>query len=828
MTDRHQVRRGNTTSADDSLTKSAPSAGRTVPPSVSPLRQVQVHLVISVRLALRRLRAGKQETAMFVVLLGLASAANTAVFSVVDGVLFRPLPFPQHEELVALRTLRHVGGAPVEGPLAPDALAELAGLSNIVASLAAIGDGQLLDEPADGEGKIQARLVSASLFSTLGVAPAVGRPFGAGAADTNPAEAVISWAFWSVRFGGDPDILGQTVQIGGRRLTVVGVMPPGYDFPWGADVWIPLRDDPALRFREHLFAVARLRPDISIAHASAAFSAALAGWSHAQGVRAAEVIVRPLRQAIRPLEGPSIAILLMASSFVLVVTWVHLASLFVGRTLSSTRGVAIVMALGATPAHVAVQAIVEGLLLALMALGAALVAGPWLTAALLSVLPDAVKAGATIALDARSLSFSFVLAVAGFCCFASVPGLEARRLDLAVLISKGVSLWGLAPRRTARELLLAAQIAAAVSLLYLAGGSVLAVHRFLITDLGIDPRGLLAIALPVEDERHREVAATADLVEAVIADVKDADAVIAAAAAGAPPVDRGGFVTSVRGTNELVEDVRVNWVTPGFFDTARIRLLEGRDFSRDDGPGASCVTTINRTLARRLGGASPPGATLLVLNRPCEIVGIVEDVRDRGPDFAARPQAFLAARQTVPAGLIFVRVASDDAATLAEVRDRVRRSWRGDAGRRLDVGRVESTVGVLLAVRRALTTVVVGLGSLALLLTAVALVSGVQTVVLARRHEIAVRLAVGAAPLDVGLLIFRRIATAVVTGGVAGLLVGVGLARAARSVFAGLEPLEPAVAAGIAFALVSAGLGAALVAGWRSARVLPQSAFRQE
>ncbi|MFL5581748.1 MAG: ABC transporter permease [Gemmatimonadaceae bacterium] len=807
--------------------------------------------------ATRSLRRTKGHSAVAILTLALGIGATTALFSVVNGTLLKPLPFANGERLVAVRHL--IGGAGVHSHEADDGRwspLELADLRAQPGSFDALVEYHSMSFNMLGRGepqRVQTGVVSAAFFDALGVRPLLGRTFRSGEDQpgANPV-VVLGYEYWRDRLGGDPSIVGQTVEMTDRVHTVVGVLPPLPQFPETNDVFMPVSSCP---FRSspfvtgdrtarmvRLFGVLAPGREAAAAHAEVATvqrrAAAAYPDAYPPSQRFAATLV-PVREELTGQARPTLLLLLATAALVLAVACANVASLVLVKLVRSRHELALRAALGAGRARIARQVFTEGLLLALAGaaagIGVAFAGQRLLVAFAARFTPRATEIG----VDARVLGFALAAAV-GTALVASLAPLAAIGRDLETGLRSRSDPTMLGTRRLERGFVVA-QLALSAVLLVAAGlalRGLLAVKR---VDPGFSPERVLTTRVTPSRDKYTSPVLVRGANERLLAAVQAVPGVRQAALASTYPMNEGeGFSQPVvvdgraplpEGTEPQTE-VRI--VSDDYFRTIGIPLRTGRAFSAADrGDSAAPVAVINRTLARTLWKERDPAAALgarLSLNggrRWLTVVGVVGDVRQYGLDRAPVAELYVAMSQRPILGLaVLVSTSGDPLALTSAVREAVRSvdpQIPVDQVRTLDQARDDS-----LAARRLTATLLLLFGAVALAIAAAGVGGVLAFSVSRRRHEFGVRMALGARRAQVLRLVLRQAGTIVGAGLALGLGAAVLLAGVMTRFVYGISATDPVTFALVVAALGLAGMLAALGPARQATRVAPMEALRGE
>jgi putative ABC transport system permease protein len=783
------------------------------------------------RYALRTLARSPGFTAVAVATLALGIGANAAVFSIVRGVLLTPLPYRDAGRLL-------FGNA---------SLPDYEDLRRDTGSLdaAAVFATNLYNVGVDtGAGTEQRRgaLVSGEFFPLFGAA-ASGRTIGAD--DARQPVAVLASAFARSRYGSDRAALGQTLWLGGRPFTIVGVMPAGFEFPSRQfDFWVPLDHEmartPAMAQNRGLRifrVIAHVRAGVSIDAARAELTEASrrlqktypetnTGWT-AEFVPLEERVVGEVRPALWTLFGAVGLVLLIASA--------NVANLLLARSAARAREIAIRSALGARRGRLIRQLLTESVLLSLTGAALGVLLAAWAISALPAVAPADLPRLSEVRLDVPVLLFTLGAAVASGLLFGTAPAFQASRNDLARTFADAAR--GSAGRQSRlRGALVVAEVALAVVVLAGAGLLARSLQRLLNVDKGFRPQNVTSFSLNVGDLDGREARAAA--AAEVVAGLRQLPGVVTAGAGTALPpqtAQRGTrFEIEGRVTGES-EDSSAYFIaaTPGYFDALGTRVLEGRAFGEGDRAETAPVALVSRGLAKRLfPGASAVGRRVRLLNPEesrdfREIVGVVEDVRYRGLDdpgdsaiytpFAQTPflWAYVMIRSTTPAETLAPAVANlvrrvHPALIAANIRP------------------LETTVSESVAGPRFQAALLSSFAGLALLLAALGLYGLVSYSAALRRREIGIRIALGARPRQILGLVTAGGLKLVVIGLAIGCAAALGATRLLSSLLYEVRPTDPATYLTIAAVLLAVGVTAGAIPARRAARTDPLEALRSE
>jgi len=798
--------------------------------------------------------------------LAVGIGANTAIYSVVDATLLRPLPFKDPDRLMKVSlTAPGMHGRPAmdDFPWSYPKYQDFRRLQPVFEDTA-LYRGALfnLTEIQEAE-QVRGEQVGAGYFPVLGVRAQVGRTFlpeEDATPETHPV-AILSHGLWQRRFGGDPKVAGRTVTLNGKRYTVVGVLPPGFQGLTGpAEVWLPTMTsdarDLSQRWSHSYDLVARLKPGASEAQAASAVAVLgprideahsdprFKGW----GAKA-----RSLGEArIDPVIRRSVLVLFGAVAFVLLIACVNIANLLLVRGSARQREIAIRLAVGASRARLVRQLLTESLLLAFLGAAAGLALAYWGVELLSAVNPASGAAfgrrlsGLTllglssIRIDARALLFTLGAALATGVLFGLLPALQASRPNLTdALKSGGARPSGLGGIRalTGKSVLVVTEVALALVLLAGAGLMIKSLGRLLATKTGVDPENVLTLRINLPPERYGPQTFTAffgDLETRVSA----LPGVLSAGMGNCYPL-AGGCNTTViwfrdrpeasRGSEPLVG---VHFVSPEYFKTLRVPLLRGRMFTRADRQGAPKVVLISETAARKFWpNEDPVGKPVGVgqggFGDRAEVIGIVGGVRYGQAEEAPRPDVYISHLQSPRSSLmIFARAAGDPLALAEAVRREVRTLHKDFPV--FDIQTLRGRLGQATARTRFSATLLAVFASIALVLAAVGIYGVMSYAVTQRTREIGIRIALGARPGDVLALVVRRGLLLALAGIAIGLAAALVSTRVLATLLYEVTPGDPLTYVAITLLLGAVALLATYIPARRATRVDVLSALRAE
>jgi putative ABC transport system permease protein len=748
---------------------------------------------LDARHGLRRLARSPLFTAVAVITLALGIGANVVVFSFVSGVLLRPFPFRDPEGLVALREARETRDTAVSYLDFVDWAASARSFS----SMGAATSEDLSLSGQDTPERVSGAFATSGLFETLGVAPILGRVFLPDERQTSGRSLLLSHRLWTRRFASDPNVVGREVHLDGTGATVIGVMPAGFHFPGGAELWLSLEEGPAHAGRgdRRLSVVARRRDGVELGEARAEMKTIAARLQHAypETNRGMTALVFPLRDLYVRQARPVLLVLTAAVLFVLAIACMNVANLLLARAAEREGEMAVRATLGASRARIVRQLVTESVLLALLGGASGLLLAKVGLDVLLASVPAGIPFWMKIEIDARVLLFTTTVSLLTGLMFGLAPALRSGRLDLSsTLKDRGRGPSGSPRSRRMQGLLVAAEIALSVVLLSGAGLLLQSFVDLQRVDPGFRPENVLTAQIaPVPESRYPGPTEVAAFYEQLVSRIERLPGVVSAAANSQIPLQRAGGAETmlvVEGTaDEAAFNANVQAITPGYFQTLGIPVLRGRDFESADGALSPPVAIVNERFARQ---KWPDGQTIgqrLSLSGGTgpwlSIVGIVGDVRHRGLGREAMLDLYVAHAQQPRRGMTLVVRTQGTPARLA---DALRRECAA-VDRDQPVDRVRAMTEVVeqsLWFQR-FSMRLVGLFAVAAVFLAAIGLSGVVSYSVARRsQEIGLRLALGATPAHVLALVMRQ-GLGLVGLGVA---VGVPLSAAAALGLASLLP----------------------------------------
>lgn len=825
------------------------------------------------RYALRILFKKPGFTAIAVLTLALGIGANTAIFSVVDAVLLRALPYPDADRLVMLWSTMQSQGVPTAGSAMPD-YREWRDQSQSFEGLGGFYYGDFNLSGANREpARVQGAYITANLFPVLGIAPALGRGFSSEEEQFGRNHvALLSNELWQRRYGADPRIIGRSVTLGGDTYTVVGVMPPGmafFDNQPVVELWTPISFAPGDNFdtRNNHFVnlVGRLKPGVTLQQAQSEVSAIADRMAEQEkGNEGLGALLVPVREQLTGDVRLAVLVLLGAVAFVLLVACVNVANLLLARAAGREKELAIRASLGASRGRLIRQLMLESLPLGLLGGGAGLLLAVWGIEALVSMLPASVPRYNAITIDARVLVFTLGVSLLTTLIFGLLPAFQIARVDVQnALNESGRS--GTSSRRQGRlrDMLVAVEMALALVLLIGAGLMIQSFMKLRQVDTGFSAQNTLTMRIPLPDSKYpvpqtlsSPTPTGLNFYDQLLERIKALPDVQAAAVSTMLPLGAGsgwGKFFSVEGrpappSIEQVPLVRFALISSDYLRTMGIALREGRAFTEQDTEKSQQVALINETVARRFfADEDPVGKTILMgppesllppeaqtpENRAVRrtVVGVIADVKGSSLEQSGRAEVYVPYHQYRREGwtnglMLAVRSSTSSEKLLSGIREQVTAL---DADQPVtNVATMEERLSKSLAQAR-FSMLLLGLfAGVALLLAGVGIYGVMSYVVTQRTREVGIRMALGAQASDVLRLVVGQGMKVAFIGIGIGLIAAVALTRVMRTLLFGVSTTDPLTFTIISLLLAAVALGACLVPARRATKVDPMVALRYE
>jgi putative ABC transport system permease protein len=809
-------------------------------------------LLQDVRYGIRMLLKSRGFTAVAVLALTLGIGANTAIFSVVNGVLLRPLPYKNPDRIVTIwepsRGGHTLGLTDLE-------FFDYREQNHVFEEVAAFATGATNLTGSGEPERIAATWASAGFFPTVGVQPALGRAFTDEDDKPGPAQVVVlSYGLWQRRFGSDPNIIGQQISLNGLSRTIIGVMPGGFYFDnKDVQLWLPLgldRANVSPRDRGY-YAIARLKSNVTLEQARVEMNTLAAQLAdeykkrYPEGVNATQSVnLIPLHELIVGDIRPALLVLLAAIGFVLLIACANVANLLLARAESRQKEIAIRIALGAGRRRIIQQLLTESVLLSLLGGGMGLLLAFWGVEALLAIAPASIPRTSEVGVDGTVLIFTLAVSVVAGIMFGLAPGLQSSKLDLHASFKEGRGSTGDQGRRRTRRLLVVSEIALSLVLLVGAGLMIKSFWRLLNVDPGFDPNNVLTAQIALPQSRYPQRQQVDAFYKQLVERVESVPGVQSVGTVTVLPLGGGNSNASfeIEGKPRLSDDVAQNadyrMVSKDYFHAMGIPVLKGRYFLESDREGAPGVVIINETMTNVFWPDEDAVGKRINLGVPgspwLTIVGISKDTKHQGLDIRPKPEMYFLHSQNaysnalgVWRSMTMVARTSSSPITLAGPLKDVVRAIDKD----LPVARIQTMEQVLsnsVSQPRFTMLLLAVFAGLALALAAVGIYGVMSYSVAQRTHEFGIRMALGADARDVMKLILREGLVIVSMGVTIGLALAFIATRLISSFLYGVSPSDPLTFLAISLLLVGVALGACVVPGRRATKVDPMEALRYE
>jgi putative ABC transport system permease protein len=804
----------------------------------APRQSLGAAIAQDLRYAVRTLAKAPAFTALVLLTLGLGIGANTAIFSALNAVLLKPLPYPHPERLVRLVAHNPVMGIPSSNVSAAD-FTDWQRDAQAFEGIAAFVRFSTTMRPrnADETAERIGGVAQTNLFPVLGVPPAAGRDFAPG--DVHPGVAtasIVSHGLWQRRYGGDTSAIGRALRPG-SATALVGVMPRGFAYPDEVDMWVPDNLNPSSDPRDNrqYEAVGRLKPDVTLAQAQAELDTISARLDAAnpETNRGWRVRAVPLTDFIVGDAKRTLLLLLGAVGLVMLVACANVANLFLAHAAGRQREIAVRSAIGAGQGRIFRQVLTESVLLSMMAGALGILIARWGLQLLIAIGASGIPRLEHASLDRTVLLFSVVVSIATGVLFGILPALLLSRSNLVQALREGTRSAG--ARHRTRKILVVAEVALALVLLVAAGLLARSFRGLQQIDVGFDPHNVLTMRVSLSGPRYREPAAIPAYFEAAVQKLSALPGVRSAAAVLSLPVGGGGFYLGrgfIRpGMPHPTEGYGAGFqmVTPGYFRTLGIALYQGRDFDARDSATAPRVVIVNRTIAERnFKGENPIGQKILVWKDetgPREIIGVSADLKSSDLTASAGAEMFVPLAQSPSSDMTFVvrtdgppGPATGPAKAALRALDALQVPY--------NVKTFDTIMADALAQRRFSVVLFIAFAALALVLAAVGLYGVMSHLVTGRSHEMGVRMALGARPSEVRGLVVRQGLWLLALGMAAGIPAALAASQLLGKLLYGVRATDPVTFAAMSAVIAAVTWVSAYLPARRATRVDPAIVLR--
>ena len=803
------------------------------------------HFLQDLRYGIRMLRMRPGFTAITVLTLALGIGANTAIFSVVNSVLLRPLPYPDSERLVSFWGTAPEKRLPVVN--LPDALfVFLHEQSKTFEKLAAYASGGASLTGSGDPERVNASAVTPDFFTVMGVKPLFGRGFVAEEGTEGKARvAVLAHSVWRRRFGSDASIVGKPITLGGNPTVVVGIMPPGFDFPEGAEVWVPLVLNAEGLDNWYLSTVGRLKPGIRVQDAQREMAGLTDEFMLRQPARfpdakrgSARMVAKPLRDEVVGEARTPLLILLGAVALVLLIASANIANLLLARAAARSREMAVRCCIGASPRRIAAQLLTESLLLAGAGAAAGLLLAFWGVRLLRGLSESRIPRLDQVRLDPIVLMFTVGVTVVAGLLFGLAPAIRASRVDLQDALREGGRAGTSGASRRLTNGFVVVQFALSLILLVGAGLLLRSFRHLLDVDPGFRAENVLVARIQLPESKYAEEAQVRAFYARLLESVRAVPGVLSVGLNQRVPFSGGNPQQNlyVEGQQpkpgEPIPVINSRNATPGYFAAIGTPILKGRGFEDSDNETAPPVVIVDETVAQRYWpGGDPLGkrirTSLDTSARWMTIVGVAPNVKHASLNEQLNFELYRPFLQSVTwVNYLVIRSAIDPETLTPTIRRRV-----ADLDPNLPVSEVhtmEQAVAGSLATRRLINALLTGFAVLAVLLAAIGIYGVMSLSVTGRLNEFGIRLALGAAPADVLRLVLRQGLLLALAGLAVGLAGAAWLTRFLGTLLFGVRPVDPVTFLGVAAVLGAVAAAACYLPARRATRADPIAALRRD
>jgi len=813
------------------------------------------NLIGDFRFGLRILLRNPGFTLAAIVVLALGIGANTAIFSIVNAVLLRPLPYEDSSRIMQVWHVPPAKSFPGMSffSVSPANYLDWQSQNQSFEKMAAYGFESFNVGGGERPEAIRGSAVAPGFFSILRVLPVLGRTFSA--EEDRPGQGnvvILGNGLWRDHFASDPNIVGRNVLLNGQTYAVIGVMPPKFKFPDWADLWVPLawsNERRAVRGNHNYLVIGRLKPKVSVQQAKADLSAISTRLEqqYPEDDKGWGATVLPLREQLVGDVRPALLVLLGAVAFVLLIACANVANLVLAKTLSRKKEIAVRTALGASRATVLRQILVETLILSIAGGALGLFLARFGITLIEKFLADQLPSSVEIALDAQVLAFTVFLALFAGILAGLLPAVRFTRTDVCEALKQGQSRGSSdSSGNKTRSLLVVSEVALSLLLLIGAGLMLRTLLQLSSVRPGFDPNNVLTAALPVPQARFSTPAAQIRFCDQILQQLRATPGVLSAGLIDSLPLDGGGSHQPVAMEGQPVvpmadqPEIDVRVISPGYLQSMRIPLLRGRNLNDADVAGRPAVVLVSESVAKRFWpNENPVGKHVTLTFFPDavrQVVGVVGDVKQDSLD-QSRPVETLYwpfSQVSVPPSeswrsfgmSLAVRTGADPASAISAVTSAVHRV--DPEMPVVHAVTMENLLSTSLSPQRFNLLLLGAFAALALILAAVGIYGVLSYTVRRRVREIGIRMALGASHSDVLRMVVIDGMKPILLGVVLGLAAALALSRVVASLIFGVRATDPLTFAAVALLLVAVGFLATILPAYRATRVEPVRILREE
>src|SRR5215207_3613719 len=785
-------------------------------------------------------------TVVAVLSLALGIGANTAIFSVVNGVLLRPLPYPESGRVVAVWHTPPQESFPgmKRFSVSPANYLDWKEQSRAFEQMAVYGYAGLSLSAGGDPVPVTGAAVSSDFFSVLRTQASKGRTFSPEEEQQGREQVVVlGHGLWQRAFGADPNVIGRAVTLNSRPYNVVGVMPTGFEFPAEAELWVPLAWDAAERQTRSIhdyLVIARLKPGASLEQARAEMNtiSSRLEQQYPEENKGWGAVVIPLKEDLVGDVRPALLVLFGAVGFVLLIACANVANLMLARGANRRKEIALRIALGATRGRIVRQLLCESVLLSVVGGVLGLLLAGWGGQLLVRLSAGSLPNSAEVGVDAWALGFTLLVSLAAGVLAGVAPALQFSKHELSETLKQGTGRGGGSVKQRTRKALVVCEVALSLILLVGAGLMIRSFWKLQNVNPAVATGNTLTMSVLLPSTRYPEPRQQLDFHDRVLEQLRALPGVVSVGSTTTVPLTGGGskqpFTVEGRPAPPVSEQplAQTRYVSPDYFRAMGIPLKQGRAFEDRDREGSPQVVIISEAMARRFWpGENPVGqrltASFHLQQGPREVVGVVGDVKSRGLDDDAAATMYLPFRQAPRPWITFVaRTASDPQGFVQPVSKAVYAVDREQA--LSSVRTMEQVLAESLSGRRFNMTLLMTFAGLALALAAVGVYGVMNYSVMLRRRELGIRIALGARALDVLRLVLGQGLALTLTGVGVGMAGAYALTRLMESLLYGVTATDFLTYGSVSGVIILVGLLASFLPARRATKVDPMIALRSE